>query len=150
SSGIDTRYSVVPDFCPNIEDSRLLVNDGDAIIQRKLEDRLKIYDEEAIRLAEEVVEKCLPDDTEPDKITHLITVSCTGVKAPGIDIDLIQRFNLRSDICRTSVNFMGCYAAIHGLKQAHYITEKDPDAKVLLVCVELCTLHFQTDRTIDN
>ncbi|WP_181151424.1 type III polyketide synthase [Sphingobacterium gobiense] len=150
SSGIDTRYSVVPDFCPDIGDSKLLVNDSDTTIQRKLEDRLTIYDDEAIKLAAEVVEKCLPDEIERDKITHLITVSCTGVKAPGIDIGLIQRFNLRSDICRTSVNFMGCYAAIHGLKQAYYITEKDIDAKVLLVCVELCTLHFQTDRTIDN
>ncbi|MBE8723008.1 type III polyketide synthase [Sphingobacterium pedocola] len=150
SSGIDTRYSVVPDFCSDKGDNKILTDSEGITVSRKLEDRLTIYDEEAIELAVEVVEKCLPEGMDKTHVTHLITVSCTGMKAPGLDIDLIRRLGLRRDIGRTSVNFMGCYAAIHGLKHAHYIAEKEPDAKVLLVCVELCTLHFQTDQTIDN
>lgn len=150
SSGIDTRYSVVPDFCPEKGDKKILVDNEGMTVSRKLEDRLAIYDEEAIKLAVEVVDKCLPEGMDKNSITHLITVSCTGMKAPGLDIELIQHLGLRRDIGRTSVNFMGCYAAIHGLKHAHYIAEKEPDAKVLLVCVEFCTLHFQTDQAIDN
>lgn len=150
SSGINTRYSAIPDFNSDRNDNQILISDDGDLVSQKLEKRLSIYDEEALKLAAKVVEKCLPTDLERQGITHLITVSCTGLKAPGLDLALIHYFGLRSDISRTSVNFMGCYAAIHGLKQAHYIAEKEPDAKILVVCVELCTLHFQTTKEIDN
>ncbi|WP_346238224.1 type III polyketide synthase [Niabella insulamsoli] len=147
SSGIATRYAAVPDF--NLEHKRkdLLTGDGAAL---GLEHRLKIYENAALDLATEAIENCLPNDITPSAITHLITVSCTGMQAPGLDLAIIKQLGLRPNIYRTSVNFMGCYAAIHGLKQAHYITEAEPDAKVLVICVELCTLHFQKSKTVDN
>lgn len=82
-------------------------------------------------------------------VTHLITVSCTGMYAPGLDIDLIEQLSLDTTIHRTAINFMGCYGAFNGLKVANDICLAHPTAKVLLVTVELCTLHFQKKKDID-
>ncbi len=150
SSGIATRYAAVPDFNLANGRSEILSGTGEALVASGLENRLKIYDRAALDLSVDVIRKCMSGDREPSDITHLITVSCTGMQAPGLDLSIIKELGLRTNIYRTSVNFMGCYAAIHGLKHAHYIAEKEPDAKVLVVCVELCTLHFQKDRSIDN
>jgi predicted naringenin-chalcone synthase len=80
-------------------------------------------------------------------ITHLITVSCTGFAAPGVDIELFERLKLRSDVARTHVGYMGCHGAINALRIASSIAESVADAVVLVVCVELCSLHLQhTDR----
>ena len=84
------------------------------------------------------------------EITHLITVTCTGLSAPGLDLQLMELLNLPKNIFRTSVNFMGCYAAIHALKLADTLARTDPDARILIVCTELCTLHFQQKATTDN
>jgi predicted naringenin-chalcone synthase len=84
------------------------------------------------------------------EITHLITVSCTGMSAPGLDLQVMELMELQNTIFRTSVNFMGCYAAIHALKLADAICKSDNKAKVMIVCTELCTLHFQREATMDN
>lgn len=83
-------------------------------------------------------------------ITHLITVSCTGMSAPGLDLELVEALGLPTTVFRTSINFMGCYAAVHGLKLADALVRSSPDARVLIVCTELCTLHFQQEPTLDN
>lgn len=150
SSGIATRYSVVPDFGTNDVKPEIFYVNGVGVKTEGLERRLKIYEEGALQLSKDAIEKCIKGKVNATDITHLITVSCTGMQAPGIDLAIIKSLGLPKNIYRTSVNFMGCYAAIHGLKQAYYITEKEPLAKVLVVCVELCTLHFQQDKTIDN
>ena len=73
----------------------------------------------------------------------MTTVSCTGMSAPGLELQLMEAMGLSPDISRTAVNFMGCYAAVHGLKMANDIVNANPGAKVLVVCTELCSLHFQ-------
>ena len=78
-----------------------------------------------------------------DAITHLITISCTGFYAPGVDCDLIHQLQLPSHVQRTQVGFMGCHAALNGLRVAHAFVEADPTAVVLLCAVELCSLHLQ-------
>jgi predicted naringenin-chalcone synthase len=83
-------------------------------------------------------------------ITHLITVSCTGMSAPGLDLQIMQSLELPSTIFRTSINFMGCYAAIHGLKLAKMICDSTPNSNVIVVATELCTLHFQQAFSEDN
>ena len=148
ASGIQTRYSVVPDFGTSKDTPKIF--SAEEPKTAALEKRLQIYEQEALPLANEAIEKCITNNIERKEITHLITVSCTGMQAPGIDLGIIKTLGLRNNIYRSSVNFMGCYAAIHGLKQAYYITAKEPEAKVLVVCVELCTLHFQKEKTIDN
>jgi len=70
--------------------------------------------------------------------------------APGLDIDLVKALGLPTHTQRLCINFMGCYAAFNGLKQADIICQSDPKAKVLLVCTELCSIHFQKENTDDN
>jgi predicted naringenin-chalcone synthase len=78
----------------------------------------------------------------PDSITHLVTVSCTGFVAPGIDLALIRGLCLRPTVERTHVGFMGCHGALNGLRVANAYAAADPAARVLVCAVELCSLHY--------
>ena len=107
--------------------------------------RMKLYEAYAPQLAAEAVEKLLQGEDRA-RITHVVVTSCTGLSAPGIDLELIQRCGLKPDVERTMVGFMGCYAAINGLKLARHIVRSDPQARVLAVNLELCSLHLhETD-----
>jgi predicted naringenin-chalcone synthase len=75
-------------------------------------------------------------------LTHLITVSCTGFHAPGVDYELIQGLGLRPTVQRTHVGFMGCHGALNGLRVARAFADSDPEARVLVCAVELCALHY--------
>jgi predicted naringenin-chalcone synthase len=72
------------------------------------------------------------------------------MSAPGLDLQVMELMDFQKDIFRTSVNFMGCYAAIHALKIADVICKTNKKAQVLIVCTELCTLHFQRENSMDN
>jgi len=152
-SGIDYRYSVVPDFGKaDVGDYTFFEQTADLEPFPTTERRLKLYGKHATAIAVKAVQNCiagLPADIL-QQVTHLITISCTGMQAPGIDIELVEQLNLRRDTERTCINFMGCYGAINGLKTADYICRAEPNAKVLVVSVELCTLHFQKGNTLDN
>ena len=147
-SGIQTRYSVIEDYKLLPQNRKFYPPTPDMEPFPNLEKRMEMYFQEAPKLCKEAILKCL-EGMEISAITHLITVSCTGMSAPGLDIQLIQELDMQPDINRTSVNFMGCYAAIHGLKQADYICRSNPNAQVLVICVELCSLHFQKDLDMD-
>ena len=150
ASGIKTRYSVLKDyassdgyeFFPNNERLEPFPSTGD---------RMRRYSSSALALARKAIENCLRQ-TKIDKhdITHLITVSCTGMQAPGLDIQLIEQLPLRPHTNRLAINFMGCYAAFNAIKTASAICQADRHAKVLVVCLELCSLHFQREKTEDN
>lgn len=143
-SGISRRYSVLPDFNP-IHNKSFLFHANHV---PDIEERMQVYFHEALPLCLQAV-KQLPAECL-EKITHLITVSCTGMAAPGLDIQLIEALHLDTSIQRSSINFMGCYAAIHALKQAQAICKADTKARVLLVDVELCTLHFQSEYSLEQ
>ena len=150
-SGIDYRYSVIPDFGKAVSESSGFFNSSPALNSFPgTGERMKMYRNEASSIAAEAAEKCLKVFDSGVKITHLITVSCTGMYAPGIDIDLVEKLGLNLNIERTCINFMGCYGALNALKTADYICRADENAKVLVVCVEICTLHFQKENTLDN
>jgi predicted naringenin-chalcone synthase len=85
-----------------------------------------------------------------EEITHVIAVSCTGFFAPGLDVQIVKRLGLPSTTQRTLIGFMGCYAAFNALRVAHSFCQSHPNARVLLVCVELCTLHFQIEDTLES
>ena len=72
------------------------------------------------------------------------------MSAPGLDLQILDLMDFPKNIFRTSINFMGCYAAIHAMKFADAICFQDKNAKVLIVCTELCTLHFQREATMNN
>jgi len=149
-SGISQRYSVIPDFNKSL--SRHYLFNGNEI-PPKVEERLDIFKENALPLALSAINRSFEEiDTNISEfgITHLITVTCTGLYAPGLDAELIEALNLPNDIFHTAVNFLGCNAAFHALKIADLITKSDKNAKVLIVSVELCTLHFQPKNNHDN
>ena len=114
--------------------------------------RMRLYQKEAISLAARAADNCLlgSKHTGKGEITHLIAVSCTGLYAPGLDIDLIKHLGLNTSVKRTAVNFMGCCAAYNALRVADSICRADKNARVLVVCVELCTLHFQNNNKKDG
>jgi alpha-pyrone synthase len=111
--------------------------------------RMQIYEQNACDLAISAFQQGI-DEKYLEKITHLITVSCTGMYAPGLDIELTLKLNLKSHVERTCINFMGCYGAINALKAADKICKIDSNAYVLIVCVEFCSLHFQPMETLDK
>jgi predicted naringenin-chalcone synthase len=107
-------------------------------------ERMQFYQEHAFPLAYEAARRALLDSPfEAGDITHLITVSCTGFAAPGVDIDLMARLRLPPTTERTHVGFMGCHGAINGLRAALAYATADPAARVLLCAVELCSLHYR-------
>ncbi len=143
---IEKRYSVLKDFNQSCSNPALF---ADASIEPKVEERLSIYEKEATSLAEFAINKCLVGHNK-DNITHLITVSCTGMSSPGIEIQLKQKLALKQNVQTHAVNFIGCYAFFPALKMADAFIKADPKAQVLIVAVELCTLHFQNKDSDDH
>lgn len=105
-------------------------------------ERMKRYERDAPGLALAAIAS-LGIDPATAGITHLIVASCTGFMAPGLDQVIVERARLDPSVERTVVGFMGCYAAVSSLKLAHHIVRSDPTARVLVVTLELCTIHFQ-------
>ena len=149
-SGIKQRYSVIPDYSRTSAEWRFYPNTENLEPFPSLEQRMVVYNRYAPQLSVDAIRNCLGHKYDPKNITHLITVSCTGMTAPGLDLQILELMDLNRHISRTSINFMGCYAAIHALKIADAICKSDKSASVLIVCTELCTLHFQHEPTMDN
>ena len=150
-SAIDYRYSCIDDYTREVDDFEFFPRSQDLKPAPSTSKRNVKYRDSAIPLAEKVATEALADaGVERADVTHVIAVSCTGFFAPGLDIELVKRLGLPSDAQRTFIGFMGCYAAFNGLRVAHSFCASNPDAVVLLVCVELCTLHFQVDDTLES
>lgn len=134
---INTRYSCIPDYKGNEYE---LYTNGD--FKQPVEKRMEIYKEKIMPLASKAIDKLmLQTDIQPLDFTHLITVSCTGLMAPGLEFMIAEKYGLEHTE-KSAVNFLGCYAALKALKQAHYIAQSTPHACILIVSAELCSLHF--------
>lgn len=151
STGIEYRHSVLSDFCKSPGEYTFFPNDP-ALPFPSTAARMQIYKENALNLSLLAIQNCFATltDFHPQAITHLITVSCTGMYAPGIDIELVMALKLNSNVQRTAIQFMGCYGAFNAIKVADAICKADTAAKVLVVCVELCTIHLQKNDAIDS
>jgi predicted naringenin-chalcone synthase len=149
-SGIQQRYSVIPDYSKTIQEWKFYPQSEGLEPFPSLEKRMTVYNKQAPLLSVDAVRDCLNHVRHPKNITHLITVSCTGMSAPGLDLQVMELMDFQKNIFRTSVNFMGCYAAIHALKIADVICKTNQKAQVLIVSTELCTLHFQRENSMDN
>ncbi|KQM96891.1 type III polyketide synthase [Sphingomonas sp. Leaf25] len=104
--------------------------------------RMRIYADSAPILAIAAIE-ALREQIDLSGVTHLVVASCTGFVAPGIDQIVAAQIGLAPSVERLLVGFMGCYAAVAALRSARHIVRSDPDARVLVVTVELSTLHLQ-------
>ena len=149
-SGIDYRYSVIPDYSRDVNAWEFYSQTENLEPFPSLEQRISMFNKTAGPLSVTAIQECIHGLINGDEITHLITVSCTGMSAPGLDLQVMELMDLPQNIYRTSINFMGCYAAIHGLKIADAICRSEKNAKVMIVCTELCTLHFQKEPTVDS
>ncbi len=113
--------------------------------------RMLRFESDAPELAARAARAALEEaGTEADRITHLVTVSCTGFFAPGPDIELVERLGLSPSVERTHVGFMGCHGSLNGLRVASAFTGAWPEARVLVASVELCTLHMSYDWDPDT
>ncbi|MGA9670862.1 MAG: type III polyketide synthase [Terracidiphilus sp.] len=109
--------------------------------------RMKFFERFAPLLAQSALDKLALTGEERRSVTHVIVTSCTGLYAPGLDFEVVRHLGLDPSVERTMIGFMGCYAAINALKAAHHIVRSEPDARVLMMNLELCSLHFQeTDQ----
>jgi predicted naringenin-chalcone synthase len=111
---------------------------------------MAIFERFAPRLAQRTLDRLALSEEERNGITHVLVTTCTGLYAPGLDFDILDHLGLDTTVERTMIGFMGCYAAINGLKQARHIVRSEPAAKVLLLNLELCTLHLQQTQELEQ
>jgi predicted naringenin-chalcone synthase len=117
--------------------------DEDAPLGPTTQQRMSHYVQEAGPLALRAARRAIEQARRaPGDFTHLVTVSCTGFRAPGVDVELIKQLGLPSTVERTHVGFMGCHGALNGLRVARAYTSASPGAVVLLCAVELCGVHY--------
>ena len=147
-SGIDNRYSIIPDYSLPASAWQFYSPTENLEPFPNMEKRMEWYKRHAAPLSRKAVQRCVENFS--GNITHLITVSCTGMSAPGLELELLESLQLPATVFHTSINFMGCYAAIHAMKIADAFCRSDKSANVLIVCTELCTLHFQKENTLDG
>jgi predicted naringenin-chalcone synthase len=113
--------------------------------------RMDLFEQSAPLLMKKAVDRLALDDNERSGITHVLVTCCTGLYAPGLDFEIVDHLGLSAaGVERTMVGFMGCYAAINALKLARHIVRSDPNASVLMVNLELCTLHFQESQELEQ
>lgn len=146
NSAIEKRHSVVEDFKKSREEWEFWGTDYPQTVPGMTKRNLR-YKQEAPKLSEEAARQALERwGGEASRITHVISVSCTGIIAPGIEYYLMQNLGLHPTVNRLGINFMGCFGAFKGLSVARAFTQEDPNARILLVCTELCSLHLQADH----
>jgi alpha-pyrone synthase len=112
--------------------------------------RMKLFEQSAPVLMRKAVDRLALSEEERCGITHVLVTCCTGLYAPGLDFEIVDHLGLSAGVERTMVGFMGCYAAMNALKLARHIVRSDPDAGVLMVNLELCTLHLQETQELEQ
>lgn len=152
-SGIDTRHTVIEELSPaaRIDEPLFYDRETGLLGSPGTKARNDIYVREASRLFVEVARRAL--DADPDivaaDVTHVITASCTGFHAPGPDYEIVRGLGLSDSVQRYHLGFMGCYASMPALRAASQFCAADPDAVVLVVSVELCTVHLRSSDDPD-
>jgi predicted naringenin-chalcone synthase len=140
-AGVETRHSVVlraSEGALDLRQSFFGVENPTTL------DRMREYEAAAGTLGVAAAASALRDaGVSPGRVTHLVTVSCSGFAAPGFDIALMKQLPLSPEVARTHVGFMGCHGALNGLRVARGFLGADPEACVLVCAVELCSLHHQ-------
>jgi alpha-pyrone synthase len=112
--------------------------------------RMELFEQSAPILMRKAVDRLALNEQERSGITHVLVTCCTGLYAPGLDFEIVDHLELSAGVERTMVGFMGCYAAINALKLARHIVRSDPKAGVLMVNLELCTLHLQETQELEQ
>lgn len=114
------------------------------------ERRMKLFERFAPLLAQRTLDNLALTEEKRRSVTHVIVTSCTGLYAPGLDFEVVRHLGLSTSVERTMIGFMGCYAAINALKTAHHIVRSEASSVVLILNLELCTLHFQETQDLEQ
>jgi predicted naringenin-chalcone synthase len=151
-SGITTRHSVSGDFVPGAAAVLFRTAADGSLISPGTAERNACYARESRRLAVDLARQTLAaaHGFSAQDITHVIFASCTGFVNPGPDYHIIRELGLRESVQRYTLGFMGCYAAFPALRMAAQFCAADADALVLVICLELCTLHMQINDQPDS
>lgn len=151
-TGIHRRYSVLPDFTDPDRAELFRIDPEGHLTEAGTQARNRIYGRHAAPIAVQLTRELLDhnSDFEPDEVTHVITVSCTGFVNPGPDWAMVTELGLPPTVERYHIGFMGCYAALPALRMARQFCLAQPDSVVLIVCLELCSLHMQMRTTNDS
>jgi predicted naringenin-chalcone synthase len=153
-SAIETRHTVLEELSREAHPETPVFFDVESgeLLLPGTKARNELYAEHATRLYVEAGRAALAacDGIEASDVTHVITVSCTGFYAPGPDFMLARELGLPAGVERYHLGFMGCYASIPALRLASQLCEASPDAVVLVVSVELCTLHLRSSTDPDT
>jgi predicted naringenin-chalcone synthase len=148
-SGIDARYIVIPDA--EITSKEKFYSDNGNHIIPGTKQRMDEYEKWSKILSRGAVGRLMEQTGfNPEELGKIITISCTGFFAPGLDYFLINEFGFPSTIKRTNIGFMGCAASIIGFSSALEALNSQQDMNILLVSVEICSLHVQLEPTRDN
>jgi predicted naringenin-chalcone synthase len=154
SAAIDTRYTAVTELTKDsrAENPQFFDPDTGLVLSPSTKVRNDIFGREATKLFVESARAALDacPGIDASDITHLVTVSCTGFFNPGPDYKIVRALGLNPAVQRYHLGFMGCYAAFPALRAAKSFCEADPDAVVLVVCAELCSLHVRTSNDPDT
>jgi predicted naringenin-chalcone synthase len=110
--------------------------------------RMQLYERHAPLLMQRAVDRL--GSFETSRISHVIVTSCTGLYAPGLDFDVVDHLGLNPSVERSFIGFMGCYAAINALKLARHIVRSEPASHVLVLNLELCTIHLQETQDLEQ
>lgn len=151
-SGIEYRYSVLEEFGKTEAESNLLFHPATHKEAAPVSKRMKLFEDFSVGLSVEAAKNCIDalPGFEISSITHVITFTCTGLSAPGLDMQLVEELGINRNAERTCINFMGCYAGVNALKTAWHICRSQKDAVVLVAGVELCTLHYRQFESQDQ
>lgn len=150
-SGIDKRHTVINDFHANGDPRFFFQKDG-TFSDPTTGKRNALYTKYGKELFTKTAKRTIAEspDLSKEDITHVITVSCTGFFAPEPAFEIIKQLELSPNTQRYHLGFMGCFAAFPAMKMARSFCESQPDAVVLIVCLELCSLHLQNSEIPDN
>lgn len=154
ASGIQRRYTAMAEWglSTDVEDPVFFDPGTRRILNPSTGTRNRVYAQEAtdlyVRAAAGALENCA--GVEAQDVTHVITVSCTGFFSPGPDYRIVRALGLAASVQRYHLGFMGCYAAFPALRQAKAICQAEPEAVVLVVSAELCTLHVRGSEDQDT
>ena len=151
-SGIKHRYSVLSldpasaERAPHLDANQIYVHGGFPDTAQ----RMRLFEQTAPALAARALDRLALSSAERARVTHVIVTSCTGLYAPGLDFHIIDHLGLSPAVERTTIGFMGCYAAVNALKVARHIVRSEPVSTVLILNLELCTLHFQETQQLEQ